>query len=338
MKNEINVKNFIKILKDSIWEASDSSSYEKYFSQIENLLFGLDDYVIEDLASLEGLTDKSALDIFLRSKTPEEIDRRFYAIHCELRTWAYQRKKQAIEDFYNKKNVKKIIITICLVAFIVLAIIFAIFMSLGNVGIFDIGEKIGVIVAAIGFPFDVISFAAGMLYNLYSDKKRRKIIKTMGSIITDPENEDNQNAEREFLELYKKGYEKESEIKTAITLCGVPESYHKKNLRKARRIFRRLLVANPKDPNLYAGLLRVASKNFTKFQGRQIKKYIKAIYKYNEKNEQLIDDDCNKYIKAYDEHKTQMVAKQRQAEEAAIANGNIRQQRKIQRRKNRREF
>lgn len=90
MKNEITVGNFLGMLKKSIWKdfSEKSSLYDVYYGRIEGLLHGLNEKtLIKDLDSLEGLTQKSAFETFIRDSSYEELDKRFYAISMEIGTW-----------------------------------------------------------------------------------------------------------------------------------------------------------------------------------------------------------------------------------------------------------
>lgn len=171
MKNEISVKNFISILKDSIWETLTDGSYAKYYGNIENLLFGLDEKIcITDLSSLDGLTDNERFDIFLRSSSPEELDKRFYAIYFELRTWKRRLVSEKISVLNNKKiKAGEIIVGMILAVTCILGILL-IYASFGEENLWS------KVVSAVLTVLDAVLGVAFFLYEFCNDKKQNKVI------------------------------------------------------------------------------------------------------------------------------------------------------------------
>ena len=171
MKNEISVKNFLTILKDSIWETLTDGSYAKYYGNIENLLFGLDEKIcLTDLSSLDGLTDSEHFDIFLRSSSPEELDKRFYAIYFELRTWKRRLVSEKISVLNNKKiKAGEIIVGMILAVTCILGILL-IYASFGEENLWS------KVVSAVLTVLDAVLGVAFFLYEFCNDKKQIKVI------------------------------------------------------------------------------------------------------------------------------------------------------------------
>lgn len=319
MKNTIKAGKFLKILKDSRMKSDYPHLYKKYYSLIEACLRGFEDCTLEGLSSLEGLTDKTEFDSFLRfdilgeeTKDSKErtVDNKFSAILAEVTTW-HDCKVEAIKECLNQDGeaVKEAIDgeTISKWTAFISAILTLLLGSIASYFGMDYDKIAFYCTGGTAIITLVVVVIAGIC-NLALRKKFHSsygisIVKAKSLIITEEE------------------YEKE--IKEAIRLCGTSEHPPKKSaLRKAKHMFNKALDYNPKDANGYVGLLRIASNNFTEYRGPQIKKYIEAIEKYRGQSGTLIDNDYEEYKTKYAEYWSKEEAKRFRTEKIAVAKSN----------------
>ncbi len=262
MKNAIKVGKFLQMLQDSTWESDYPQLYEKYYRQIAALLSGFNDCTLEGLSSLEGLTDSANFASFLRCDTLGEesedskertVDNRFSAILADIKTWHDNEVKrlhnnsatvkQAIRDDANSKRVT-------LVSGIVSGIFTAAFGPLAYL----LGMSYDEIAFYITGLVPIIPLVIALFAGIYNGVQNKKFHRTYGCSIA--------NAKRLIIteEEYK------AEIKQARQLRLV--KHHSGNIRKAKRIYNKLLKRNSTDPNCFVGLLALLSDNFTKYSSR----------------------------------------------------------------------
>ncbi len=337
MKNAIKAGKFLQMLKDSRWKSDYPQIYEKYYDRIEALLRGFNDCTLEGLSSLEGLTDKTELESFLRFDTlrgenkdgkERTVDNRFAAICAEVQTW-HDREMEHLREIREclKRNgdaAQKAIDGETISKWT--AIISAIFILLLS----PVAMYFGMDYDGIGFyctgGAEIVTLVVAAVAGICNWVQKKKFHSTYGISI----------AEAKSLITPEEEYEKE--IKEAIRLCGAPAHPRKKNaLRKAKQIFNKALDSNPKDANGYVGLLRIASKNFTKFRGSEIKKYIEAIERYRGQSGTLIDDDYREYKTQYDEYLSEEKEKRLRAIEISVAESDDKKLHRQKRKEKRRE-
>ena len=176
MKNEITIEKLKSIIENSIWAglADKSELYDKYYGIIENLLLGLNrEIIIKDLQSLDGLTDKDSFDIFLRTCSSEELDKRFYAITTELRTW----KLHIVDDvelaatkslIKSKSKISKIFIGSLIMFALAAFTLLVVSLHFND----DLCGKVSTVLGGLDFVFGIVFFC----YEFISDKKYEKVV------------------------------------------------------------------------------------------------------------------------------------------------------------------
>lgn len=310
MKNRKTIKagKFLQMIKDSRLKDDYPQIYEKYYVLIEAHLSDFPDYTLDGLSSLKGLAQKAEFDSFLefdslRNESTDikekEVDNKSSAILAEVTTWHSQQvdRLQSVERLrQNGDAVKKKFDgeTTSLWVLIVSAIFT---IALGAIAShFKIEHDIIEFWLAVGGAIiAIIITAIAGICNIILRKKFRSeydvSISNARKLFPDDECE---------TEIGDKGYE--AEIRRAINLCGTQARPGTgRAVRKAKRIFNNALDRNAKDVNGLVGLLRIASKNFTRYNGSLIDKYINDIEKYREDDKKLIDGEYDDYIKKKEE-------------------------------------
>ncbi len=259
MKNAIKVGKFLQMLKDSTWESDYPQLYAKYYYPIEALLRGFNDCTLEGLSSLEGLTDSSKFASFIRFETLEgeskdskerAVDNRFSAILAEITTWhdeeveLLQKNRATIKKAIDRETISKWATIVSAIFTLVLGPVALHFgMSHDEIAFYCTGGS-----AIITL---VVSAIAGICNRVQNNKFHSihgiSIAKAKSLIITEEEYKEKiQQARQLYLTKHYRG-----------------------NIRKAKRIYNKLLKRDSTDPNCLVGLLALLSDNFTKYSSRR---------------------------------------------------------------------